>query len=338
MTDAYGDQLKNSAISAVPGGAQYQAAKQQVEQAKATVNSIKSLFGGGGSSAPAQPAAAAAPVKKAPKPPSATLIGKALKKRSEKLGLEMKLDVDHNALSDGEGKAELRLGNPDPASDAKTLAEKVEKTAQAEVELIGRMKKAQKKLEVLEKMSNTLQANVSATFRTSRAKMSEVSKNLDDATTLIKLMQTRAADVDKKAQTMLSRLEDAASADLQKPGEEANKEAVAANDSSSTDSQATDEAKKEDADKAKAAAAAKAAEKARADATEKVREEARRLKKEAAEKEAEARKLKKELAEKEAEAKRAKQEADKKEKSVPRQTSSAKPAAPGKSAMADFEP
>src|SRR5262249_4633531 len=172
MTDAYTDQLKQSAINAVPGGAQYQAAKQQVEQAKQTVNQLKSLFGGGASSsapAAATPAAAPAPVKKTKKAPSPTLIGKAIKKKSDKLGLQMKLDVNHDQIDEGEGTAQLRLGNPDAGSDAKDLADKVETTAKAEIELIGKMKKAQKKLSTLANMAATLDANVSTTFRTSRA-------------------------------------------------------------------------------------------------------------------------------------------------------------------------
>lgn len=205
-TDAYEDQLKQSAINAVPGGSTVNAVSQQVGQ-------LKSIFGSFKAAAPEKPAAAPAPKKKEKRPPSAAMLTKAMKSRAQKLGLEMKLELERG----DDAKATLRTGGETESADSKQLSELVQKTAKSELELLGRMTKAKKKLDKLASLSVALEANVETAFRKSRGRGSEVQKNLDDAQALIELMQGRAADVSKKAEHMLSKLEDAASAQLDAP-------------------------------------------------------------------------------------------------------------------------
>lgn len=210
-TDAYEDQLKQAAINAVPGGATVNAVSQQVKQAQATFGQLSSMFGSAkASSTPPAPAPDAPKPKAAPKAPSAALIAKAVKSKAQKLGLEMKLDVKR-----ADEGAEAKLSTAaEPEGEAKKLADLVEQAAKSELSLMTRMKVAKKKLAKLQAISGALEANVDTAFRKSRGQASEVKKNLDDAQALIELMQARVDDVGKKADRMLSKLEESASADL----------------------------------------------------------------------------------------------------------------------------
>lgn len=212
-TDAYEAQLKQSAINAIPGASTVNAISAQVDQAKQTVGQFKALFGGGSAQSP-QPAAAkpaAKPVKKAPKAPSASLVAKAVKTRAKKLDFEMKLTIVDAK------EAKTKMLTHGESADGVKLAKLVEETAQGELELVAKMQTAKKKLEKLATLGAALEANADVTFRKSRAKQSEVKKNLADAKALIELMETRANDVSKKAELMVAKLEQAAAADLAEP-------------------------------------------------------------------------------------------------------------------------
>ncbi|MFO0571488.1 MAG: hypothetical protein U0263_38010 [Polyangiaceae bacterium] len=217
-TDAYEQQLKQGAINAIPGAATVNAVSAQVEQAKQTVGQFKALFGGAKPETPSsKPAAPPAPqqVKKGPKAPSASLVAKAVKTRAKKLEFEMKLDVDESGLEAGDAKAKVLTAGD--ADEGKKLAKLVEETAQGELELLGKLAAAKKKLAKLAAVGGALDANVDSTFRKSRAKMSEVRTNLADAKALIELMEQRTSEVDKKARLMLTKLGDAASAKIDAP-------------------------------------------------------------------------------------------------------------------------
>lgn len=214
-TDAYEAQLKQSAINAIPGASTVNAISAQVDQAKQTVGQFKALFGGGSAQSP-QPAAAkpaAKPVKKAPKAPSASLVAKAVKTRAKKLDFEMKLTIVDAK------EAKTRMLTHGESADGVKLAKAVEETAQGELELVAKMQTAKKKLEKLASLGAALEANADVTFRKSRAKQSEVKKNLADAKALIELMETRANDVSKKAELMVAKLEQAAAAELAEPAQ-----------------------------------------------------------------------------------------------------------------------
>jgi len=225
-TDPYKQQLEQAAINAVPGGAQVNAISQQVKQAQQTFGQLKSVFGSPSAAATPEPAAAPKPVEKTPKAPSASLLAKAVKSHAKKLGIEMKLDVDRD-----EAKATLRTNKDAEADDAKKLTRAVEKTATAELEILVHQKGVKKKLAKLSNLSKALDGAVDSAFRKSRGQAAEVRKNLQDAQALIELMQSRSDDLSKKAEHMLSKLEDAAHADLEsvdpKPATETPK-AVAA--------------------------------------------------------------------------------------------------------------
>jgi hypothetical protein len=222
-TDAYKKQLVQSAIHAVPGGATVNAVSQQVHQ-------LEALFGGAravpAATKPAAAPAPAAPPKKRFRAPSASILAKALVKKRESLGLELKLDVDRSGLESGEAKVKLRSAR-ELEGDSEDLAKLVETTAANELELLAKMKKAEKKLGLLAKMSATLEANIDQTFRKSRSQASEVRKNLADAKALIELMQARTKEVGRKAENMLSKLEDSAKAELPAAEPEKNGTAVA---------------------------------------------------------------------------------------------------------------
>ncbi|MBK7584051.1 MAG: hypothetical protein IPI67_28120 [Myxococcales bacterium] len=242
-TDATEAQLKQSAINAIPGASTVNAVSAQVDQAKQTVGQFKALFGGNAAEKPEPAKAAAAPAKKTIKAPSASLLAKAVKSRANKLGVEMKLTVDHGAFDSGEAKASmLSSGDND---EGQKLAKLVEKTAKEELQLAAKMRKVKSKLSKLATLGAALDANVDSTFRKSRAKMSEVRKNLEDAKALIELMDSRAADVDKQALLMVNKLEQAAAADITSPDKAET--AVAKSD-----------AKTEDKSRAKAAEQARA--------------------------------------------------------------------------------
>jgi hypothetical protein len=209
---AYGDQLKQSAINAVPGASTVNAVNQQVQGAKNTVNQFKSMFGGGAAQSPTQAAAQpAAPVVKEPKAPSAALLAGAVKKHAEKYNVALKLEVDEEA-NDGDGKVTLRLSGDD--FDGKKLASRVEDAAKDELQLVQKMQKAKKKLDKLAALAVALEDNVGTTFRKSRGQASDVKQNLEDSQALIKLMQDRADGVTVKARQLLSKLQEAANADL----------------------------------------------------------------------------------------------------------------------------
>jgi hypothetical protein len=215
LTSAYTDQLKQSAINAVPGAAQVQGVKAQVDQLKGMFNGISAA-----TSAPAAAEPAAAPVvKKEIRPPSASLLAKTVKSRAEELGLLLKLEVKRD--EDG-SDATLKTGGEESKSESKELKDAVEKAAKAELELWARMEKAKKRLEMVSKMSEGLEASVDNVFRKQGAgKASEVRKNVADARALIKLMQERVADVHGKADAFVSKLEEVANADLEtKPAED----------------------------------------------------------------------------------------------------------------------
>lgn len=219
LTDAYGDQLGQTALNAVPGGAAVSAISQQVKQAQQTFGALGSTLEtarGSAASATPQPTNAAPSAKKGPKAPSAAMLSKAVKARAKKLGLEMKLEVDRNAMKEGEAKTSLRTAGETTDVDAKKLAELVERTAKREIEIVVRMNATKKKLAKLSSISGALEASVDSAFRKSRGQAAEVRKNLDDAQALIELMQARADELTRTAERMLSRLEDAASADLAK--------------------------------------------------------------------------------------------------------------------------
>jgi hypothetical protein len=209
-TDAYKDQLQNSAINAVPGGAAVNSLIGQFNQIKASVAQVKTM---GAATSPAteptQPSAPAA--KREPKAPSAPLIAKAVQQRSEKLGFEMKLRVERT-----ESKAKV-LTRGD-AADGIRLARLVEKTAEGELKLAAEMQAAKKKLSKLASIGAALEANADSTFRKSRAKASEVKKNLTDAKALIELMESRADAVAKDASQMVDKLQLAAAADIDEAG------------------------------------------------------------------------------------------------------------------------
>ncbi|MCC6900870.1 MAG: hypothetical protein IT377_17965 [Polyangiaceae bacterium] len=208
-TDAYKAQLEQSAINAVPGGAAVNSILAQVKQVKATVGQFQAA---GAAAAPAQETPApAATKKKEPKAPSAPLIAKAVKERSEKLGFEMKLSVER-----GEQAKTKMLTRGDHADGAK-LARWVERTAKGEAEIAADMQAAKKKLAKLASIGAALEANADGAFKKSRAKTSEVKKNLADAKALIELMESRAAEVEKKADLMVEKLEAVASASIDEP-------------------------------------------------------------------------------------------------------------------------
>jgi len=222
-TDAYEAQLKQSAINAIPGAATVNAVSAQVDQARQTVGQLKSMFGGSG--APSQAAARPAPVpaKKDPKPPSASLISKAVKSRAATLGYEMKLTV----VDAGEAKTKMLTRGE--STDGAKLAGLVEKAAQRELVLAAKMTSAKQKLAKLATLGSALEANADVSFRKSRSKLGEVKKNLADAKALIELMDTRASEVSKKATQMVEKLEAAASASLddQAPAPSTEKAAAA---------------------------------------------------------------------------------------------------------------
>lgn len=209
-TAAYTDQLKQSAINAVPGAAQVQGVKAQVDQLKGMFNGISAATS---TPAAAQPATPAAPVvKKEIRPPSASLLAKTVKSQAEELGLLLKLEVKRDEDS---SVATLKSGGEESKSDAQELREAVEKAAKTGLELFVRMEKAKKRLEMLSKMSEGLEASVDNVFRKQGAgKASEVKKNVADARELIKLMQSRVSEVHGKADQLVSKLEEVANADL----------------------------------------------------------------------------------------------------------------------------
>jgi hypothetical protein len=191
---------------------------QQVKQAQQTFGALGSMFGSAkGPAAASTPQPAVAPVKKRPKAPSAAMLAKAVKARAKKLGLDMKLEVDRDALKQGEAKTKLRTAGKTTDSESRKLAELVERTAKRELEIVVHMTTTKKKLAKLSTLSGALEASVDSAFRKSRGQASEVRKNLGDAQALIELMQSRADELTKKAEQMLSRLEEAASADLAEP-------------------------------------------------------------------------------------------------------------------------
>lgn len=251
-TDAYEAQLKQSAINAIPGAATVNAVSAQVDQAKATVGQFKALFGGGATQAPEPAKPAAAKVKKEPKAPSPSLIAGALKSRSKKLGVEMKLTVDRQALDAGDAKAAMQTAGD--SEEGKKLARLVEETAKGELELVIKMQAAKKKLEKLASLGAALDGNAETAFRKSRAKTNEVKKNLADAKALIELMESRASDVSKKASAMVDKLEQAAAAKLEEPAPKADT-AVAQSDAKAP---ATAQAEAEPGKPAKAAGSPKA--------------------------------------------------------------------------------
>ncbi|MCC6663750.1 MAG: hypothetical protein IT375_08405 [Polyangiaceae bacterium] len=208
-TDAYKAQLEQSAINAVPGGAAVNSILAQVKQVKQSVGQFQAA---GAAATPAQEAPTPATAKKKePKAPSAPLIAKAVKERSEKLGFEMKLTVER-----GESTKTKMLTRGDNA-DGDKLARWVEKTAKGEAEVVADMQAAKKKLAKLASIGAALEANADAAFKKSRAKASEVKKNLADARALIELMESRADEVGKKASLMVDKLETVASASIEEP-------------------------------------------------------------------------------------------------------------------------
>jgi hypothetical protein len=215
LLGAYGDQLKQSAINAVPGGAQVQGVKQQVDQLKGMFNGVNAATTNGASAA-AEPAAAPAPaaeVKKEIRPPSAALLANTVKSQAEKLGLLLKLEVNRD---DEAYEAKLKSGGDESNSDARELKEAVEKAAKTELELFVRMEKAKKRLESLANIGGSLEASVDNVFKKQGGgKTSEVRKNVADARALIKLMQIRAAEVHEKADQVVSKLTEVANADLE---------------------------------------------------------------------------------------------------------------------------
>jgi hypothetical protein len=214
LLGAYGDQLKQSAINAVPGGAQVQGVKQQVDQLKGMFNGVNAATTNGAPAA-TEPAAAPAPaeVKKEIRPPSAALLAKTVKSQAEKLGLLLKLEVNRD---DEAYEAKLKSGGDESNSDARALKEAVEKAAKTELELFVRMEKAKKRLESLANIGGSLEASVDNVFKKQGGgKTSEVRKNVADARALIKLMQSRAAEVHEKADQVVSKLTEVASADLE---------------------------------------------------------------------------------------------------------------------------
>jgi hypothetical protein len=218
------DGLARSALGSVPGLAQAQALERQVESVKGQVDSVKaqadqigSAFGRG----PNAPAAAPPPTKpRGPRPPSASLIGRTIKKRAETLELALALDVDEKALEANEIKTELETAPEPLQGDARKLAAAVHDAARSELELYVRMRKAKKNLDKLHALSVALDANVDAVFRREgMSKKSEVKKNLEDARALIKLMHGRADEVSGRADELVSKLLEAASDRIQAPPE-----------------------------------------------------------------------------------------------------------------------
>jgi hypothetical protein len=113
------------------------------------------------------------------------------------------------------------------STDGQKLAKLVDETAKGELELVAKMKSAKKKLEKLASVGAALEAAADGSFRKSRSKASEVKKNLADARALIELMDARAGEVEKKANLMLEKLEQAANAELEETPAEKSEAAVA---------------------------------------------------------------------------------------------------------------
>lgn len=214
VVGSYGDQLKQSAINAVPGGAQVQGVKQQVDQLKGMFNGVNAATNGAPAAAePAATPAPAAEVKTEIRPPSPALLANSVKSQAEKLGLLLKLEVNRD---DEAYEAKLKSGGDESNSDARELKEAVEKAAQTELELFVRMEKAKKRLESLANIGGSLEASVDNVFKKQGGgKTSEVRKNVADARALIKLMQSRAAEVHEKADQVVSKLTEVANADLE---------------------------------------------------------------------------------------------------------------------------
>jgi hypothetical protein len=213
------DGLQQSALGAVPGLAQINQVKGQVESAKAQVDQIGALArAGSGSSSSPTPAPAAQ--KAGPRAPSASLLGRTIEEKAEALSLRLALDVDEKALEDNDVKTELRTLPQPLEGDGRKLAEAVHDTARSELGLYVRMQRAKKNLDKLHALSVALDANVDAVFRRGgMGKKSEVRKNLEDARALIKLMQGRADEVSARADEVVSKLLQAASDEIDPPVE-----------------------------------------------------------------------------------------------------------------------
>lgn len=211
------DGLARSALGSVPGLAQAQALERQVDSARGQLESAKAQADQLGSALgrSRKEPAAAAPKPIGPRPPSASLIGRTIKKRAESLSIALALDVDEKALEANDVKTELETAPEPLQGDAQKLAEAIHDAARSELQLFVRMRKAKKNLDKLHALSVALDANVDAVFRREgMSKKSEVRKNLEDARALIELMHGRADQVSSRADELVSKLLEAASAKI----------------------------------------------------------------------------------------------------------------------------
>ena len=211
---SYTDALQQQAVSAVPGLGQLNQLKNQVDSTKQQISQLGTL-----TSAATTPASSpatnspAAPAKPEIVAPSASLLARTAKKHAEKLGLELALSVDKEALEEHEVETKIESLPAELDGDARKLADAIHDTTRSELRLHVRMVKAKRDLDKMASLAVALDGIVDTSFRKQGAgKKAEVRKNLEDARALIKLMQARADDVSGKANELVAKLQEVASA------------------------------------------------------------------------------------------------------------------------------
>ncbi|MBX3129284.1 MAG: hypothetical protein KF718_21380 [Polyangiaceae bacterium] len=229
----YGDVLTQSALGLIPGAGAAMGVKQQYDATKAQINGVQQQLEGvknlsDGASLSTEPAAAQAPTpKKRTIAPAASLLARTVRDQAQKLEVGLRLEADRDAALDGEdAKVKLHVYGEDSGYGGRKLGRQVETAIAAELELVSRMARAQKKLEHLDKLAVALDGNVDVTFQRSVGQKADVRKNLADARRLIQVMKKRAAEVGSKADELVGKLAEVTKAEP--PSSDAPPAAVAA--------------------------------------------------------------------------------------------------------------
>ena len=144
-------------------------------------------------------------------------VGQRLHEEALKLsraGLRMRLDQSPSSAKPAAASAAVRTSERPKESGTVALLNQLETSSTELLHTLGNMKEADTALDSLELAGGGLDASVDKDFASApAAKLKEVKKNLEDAHKLIALMKTRAAQVHKESDELLSAVANAVNTD-----------------------------------------------------------------------------------------------------------------------------